>query len=442
MVGGITGRCFRATVALLVPVLLLWAAGCGSGGKLTVDDMKFEASELGPGWELEGEIEVDPEREEKGSGIYRLGELGAEVVLNQVFSRDSERLQVNLVQTGSVEEAGDALSFLLEEGGGSNIYGSRENIAAEIIGQNAESKKKAAQLLKLEVEYDGSAGDVGGGSAGVEFEIACVNTIDYMISNELFNYLVSYQEGQPVEEKMKAVINSTGFGNTVSLLTSSGDLLSAEYNFEPPAVDQQTTDGITTYTFDAASLPRKAGVPYVKVSGELNVGETSIDQGDGTTLEPEQIALYTAGTSFWPTSNEQVLQTARQAAGTASTDAEKVQAIMRWVRDNIEYGGSMGTRYGTVQVLSQGYGRCWDSSDVFVTLCRASGVPAREVAGWLADMDTGHVWSQAYLDGKGWVDVDCTSDHVGAGTNYLPFFATVDGEMPLLYVKMPSLEEL
>ena len=72
---------------------------------------------------------------------------------------------------------------------------------------------------------------------------------------------------------------------------------------------------------------------------------------------------------------------------------------------------------------------------------RTSGLPAREVAGWLASNSGGHVWAEAYIEGKGWVSVDTTSDHVGADARYLPFFATADGAMPILYVKMPTIEE-
>jgi len=130
-----------------------------------------------------------------------------------------------------------------------------------------------------------------------------------------------------------------------------------------------------------------------------------------------------------------------QTAG-ASGDAAKVQALWKWVRENIKYSGPVGTRYGTLKVLQQKFGRCWDLADVFVTGCRAAGVPARQVAGWLSDAGAGggHVWAQAYLQGKGWVSVDCTNDHVGSDARYLPFFATYDGAMPILYVKAPTID--
>ncbi len=171
-------------------------------------------------------------------------------------------------------------------------------------------------------------------------------------------------------------------------------------------------------------------------------GSTSLEDGDGTVLDSVEKDAYLAGTSFWPTSDPAVPAALEEAAVPSSaSDREKVEVLWSWVRDNIAYEGPVGTRYGTVQVLDQRYGRCWDKTDVFVTLCRASGVPAREVGGWLADQDSGHIWAQAYIDGEGWVSVDTTGDHVGAGPDYVPFFATANGAMPIVYVDMPDVRE-
>lgn len=70
----------------------------------------------------------------------------------------------------------------------------------------------------------------------------------------------------------------------------------------------------------------------------------------------------------------------------------------------------------------------------------ASDAVVKQTAGWLSGEGAGggHVWAQAYISGKGWVSVDCTSDHVGADTSYLPFFETYDGAMPIVYVRSPA----
>jgi hypothetical protein len=421
----------------------LVAAGCGGAsksgdGNLTLEQVKLAPSDIGPGWKLEKQVVADPGEADPGSTLSLLAGLGAKRVMNQIFTNGGERLQVNLVELPDTEKAGEAKTILAGEAGGQNSYGSRRNIAVEIITGNSSAKAAAMKALGLS---GNASGPSSGSSKKVSFNFACVDNIDYMQANSLSNYLESYREGQPVDPQMQAVISSTSFGNTVSLLTSSGTGFKAIYSFQPASAGSTAASGVTKFSFDAGALPKKAGVPYVSISGGLTPVVTSLGKGDGASLTAQEVATCKAATSFWPTGDPAVQSIAAQAAA-ASGDAAKVQAIWKWVRDNIKYSGPVGTRYGTLKVLQQKYGRCWDMADVFVTLCRAAGVPARQVAGWLDDAGAGggHVWAQAYLAGKGWISVDSTNDHVGSDARYLPFFATYDGAMPILYVKAPTID--
>ena len=440
----LTVRAFAVLTALTMLSSFLVAAGCGGrpAGTLTISDVKLEASTLGKGWVLDKEVRSDPEKAQPDSTLALLAGIGAEDVLNQVFSRDGEKLQVNFVQFDSAENAADGVELFMAEEGTRNIYGAKKNIAVEIIGDSDAGKVKAAKLVGIKVEPGLAGEDAESANTWVEFGFACVNSVDYMKSNALSEYLEDYREGDTVDPEMQATIGSATFGDSVSLLTGSGSDLESEYTFEPKPVDKQTRDGVTTFKFDASGLKEKLGVPYVIVRGKLKVGSSDLENGDGTVLDEAQKEKYLAGTAFWPTSDPQVERLSGQIADSSMGDGAKVETLWRWVRENIKYSGPPGTRYGTLQVMGQGFGRCWDKSDVFVTLCRASGIPAREVAGWLAGNSGGHVWAQAYIEGEGWVSVDTTSDHVGADTSYLSFFATADGAMPILYVTTPSVEEV
>ena len=80
-------------------------------------------------------------------------------------------------------------------------------------------------------------------------------------------------------------------------------------------------------------------------------------------------------------------------------------------------------------MLKQGFGRCWDLSDIFITLARASGLPSRQVGGWLYGSE-GHIWSQVWLhDEKVWLDVDPTANDIGATSFYVPIWGTRHGEI-------------
>jgi len=90
------------------------------------------------------------------------------------------------------------------------------------------------------------------------------------------------------------------------------------------------------------------------------------------------------------------------------------------------------------QVLKQKTGQCWDFSDVFVTFCRAAGVPARQVGGWLYGQ-CGHVWAEVLFEGKGWQQVDPTAG-METTSDYVAYFTTEDGHMPILYLGWPKVE--
>ena len=441
-ISDLTTRAVAAAAALAMLSAFLPFAGCGGNqrGNITIGDVKIYAGELGSGWVLEKETKSDPARAQPGSTLSLLAGIGAREVLNQVFSGNGEKLQVNFVQFDSAENAADGVELFMTEEGTENVYGSTKNIAVEIIGTGDSSKARAVKLVGIKLTPGLEQDNIETANVRVEFSFACVNSIDYMKSNALSEYVEEYRES-PVDPEMQATIDSTTFGDSISLLTESGSDLKAEYTFDPEPVGEQEQEGVTTFKFKPAELNQKLGIPYVDIKGKLKVGSSDLENGDGTVLDEGQKANYLAGTAFWPVSDPQVERISNDMTDSQMSDAAKVEALWRWVRENIEYTGPSGTRYGTLQVLAQRYGRCWDKSDVFVTLCRASGVPAREIAGRLAANSGGHVWAEAYIEGKGWVSVDTTSDHVGADARYLPFFATADGAMPILYVKMPTIEE-
>ena len=89
-------------------------------------------------------------------------------------------------------------------------------------------------------------------------------------------------------------------------------------------------------------------------------------------------------------------------------------------------------------MAKQKFGRCWDYSDLFTTIARTSGLPCRQVFGWLYESE-GHVWCDVLVDGQ-WKMVDPTTGTV-CGTDYLPFCISTDGEFPLLYASHVTIRQ-
>ncbi len=68
----------------------------------------------------------------------------------------------------------------------------------------------------------------------------------------------------------------------------------------------------------------------------------------------------------------------------------------------------MGKLKGAKFCLEKGQGECGDYSALFVALCRAAGVPARPVVGYLINEKaaTWHVWAEFRLPTGEWIPVD------------------------------------
>ena len=80
--------------------------------------------------------------------------------------------------------------------------------------------------------------------------------------------------------------------------------------------------------------------------------------------------------------------------------------------------------YGAVWALRQKRGDCTEFADLFVTLCRAHGIPARYCEGYLLEpvADTPkHDWAEVYTDKYGWVPFDPFFAYLGRSTTFDKF---------------------
>lgn len=92
---------------------------------------------------------------------------------------------------------------------------------------------------------------------------------------------------------------------------------------------------------------------------------------------------------------------------------EHVKMNYDYVMENMDYTIYNPDDVGAVKALKNKGGDCTDYTDVFVTLCRASGFPARPIEGYPIDaneISIGHNWSEVFIDGYGWIPFDPTYD--------------------------------
>jgi len=136
----------------------------------------------------------------------------------------------------------------------------------------------------------------------------------------------------------------------------------------------------------------------------------------------------------------------------AHSRLDGLHAMMGGIREHVDYRLGATDVFSTASaVLQAGVGVCQDHAHVFIACCRALGVPARYVGGYLFDGEqdephtAGHAWAAAWVDSLGWVSFDVantvsgTERHVGVaiGLDYA-------GAAPVRGVRTsaPGAEEL
>jgi len=99
---------------------------------------------------------------------------------------------------------------------------------------------------------------------------------------------------------------------------------------------------------------------------------------------------------------------------------EVAQALMRAVHERFEYRPDVTTVMTTVpEALSHSTGVCQDFAHVLIALCRALGIPARYVSGYILGgggsaptrgTEASHAWVEAFTPTHGWRGFDPTND--------------------------------
>jgi transglutaminase-like putative cysteine protease len=143
-----------------------------------------------------------------------------------------------------------------------------------------------------------------------------------------------------------------------------------------------------------------------------------ITQRNLPTREPQwnrsDYAEYLQSTSKGPLDGE-VKQLADKITKGKFTNLTKAKAIYDWTVGNMYRDpNTKGCGLGDVcELLKKPGGKCTDISSVFIALCRASGIPAREVfsirLGKKAEEDVTtyqHCWAEFFVPGFGWVTAD------------------------------------
>jgi transglutaminase-like putative cysteine protease len=135
-----------------------------------------------------------------------------------------------------------------------------------------------------------------------------------------------------------------------------------------------------------AEFAEGIAMPVLQVTSRIETRSRAIDWSRKVAAKEDADTLksWTAATDLMPTDGI-VLKTARDATQGAKTDVEKVQRLYDWVvvntyREPKVRGCGVGDIKAMLETGNLG-GKCGDINALFVGMCRAVGVPARDVYG-------------------------------------------------------------
>jgi len=189
-------------------------------------------------------------------------------------------------------------------------------------------------------------------------------------------------------------------------------------------VEEASPSGSNTYSDGVHGN----GVRHWLVSDPPNPGEsvtleeifTYVAYDVSHDIDPGAIGAYDPSSDIYQTYtvSEDKIESAHpdiQAAawaivGGETNPYEKAVLIYDWVMGHLAYQDTPGFG-GALQAYHDGFGECGDYAALFCALLRAVGVPARTVAGWIAETGhSHHVWAEFYLPSYGWIPTDPSWD--------------------------------
>ena len=356
-----------------------------------------------------------------------------EELTNTVLLADGSRLQVNVIRCATSADADKIHEAILAAHGGNADCSLRSgNNVVEFVCDDLRVVKKAHYALGLRsraVVYR------------ITFDAAPIEQADYMSWNELYTLFLTLADDPQDRQTLADIAELRGrfrFGHDLSFRTRGLAAQPNTYTFAPLPLTRDAADSGDALSYSFGELPTRADIPYVSVTATVRSEAFAVVP----CRRPPGKELV-APTPFWPVGDSDVATLASKITSGCNTNEEKVAAILEWLIPgrNIRFAGSVtGSRYGVKPTLRQGFGHCWDFSDLFVTLARSAGVPSRQVAGWLHER-CGHVWAEVLLDGQGWQQVDPTAG-MACGSDYIPYLTSDSGDMPIVYLSAPRIEVL
>lgn len=385
----------------------------------TNEELPFK--QLPKGWKVEKDIAV-PVAKFAAKMPVPLKDLH-----NTFLSYEGESVQINSLLCGSESDA-EKLRQTLAKGKPNPRFVCRKKMWVFELAVRDTKAVKVALQARDQLELNPKEA-----TYRVQVQVAPYSKGDAGEANQFFNAFLRLKNADEKARKdLEELASKFEFANRLSVRLYGQGEKGSEWTTQPAA--KRTSKLSSTLDFEWQELPKTLKVPVVELSGRIQSKYLATSPAS-----PGDRDANLRSTSRWPTEEARIKKISDDLLRGATDDREKVERILNWMSDGkaFRFGGDVvGSRYGTLKALEQGYGHCWDFSDLFITMARSSGIPSRQVLGWL-DGSQGHVWAEVLMK-DGWMAVDPNTG-LPCGSDYIPFQVTSDGEVSWMFLAIPEI---
>lgn len=154
----------------------------------------------------------------------------------------------------------------------------------------------------------------------------------------------------------------------------------------------------------------------IKVSGQVQIARENAHMPSDSGEIP--LLAYLQATRL-TTANEAITDLAKTGFAKSSSGIDSMFGLINRIQKMVQYlPGTSHVTSTAAEVLAAGAGVCQDQAHVFIACCRALGLPARYVSGYIhpghSDHAASHAWADVWLEGLGWVSFDITHANFAA----------------------------
>ncbi len=139
-----------------------------------------------------------------------------------------------------------------------------------------------------------------------------------------------------------------------------------------------------------------------------------VSWGKVSEIPAEFARKYRVSSKYWPVGSEKIRAIENEEWFKEGDIKKWVLSAEQYLWQIIKNAEPQDYRLGAEKAYIFGVGDCDEFTDLFITLARIRGIPARRITGfYMRDKQEAHAWSEIYLPSGKWVPVDIAMHVIG-----------------------------